>query len=87
MRQLTIRGFGPELERHIRNVANREGISLNQAVIRLLRKGTGLEEVGEDAHSIGSALDDLIGTWSDEEAGEFDRAVSDFDAIDEEMWK
>jgi hypothetical protein len=87
VRQLTLRGFDPELERRIQKVARDEGISLNQAVLRLLRKGAGLDTVKEDDDVVGAALDDLIGTWSDEEAEEFDRAVSDFDAIDEEMWR
>ena len=32
-------------------------------------------------------LDHLIGTWTTEEAAEVNRALEDFSAIDEEMWK
>ena len=38
MKQLTIRGFDDELIRRIRAVAREEGLSLNQAVLRLLRE-------------------------------------------------
>ncbi len=85
MKQLTIRGFDDTLERRIRDLARSEKISLNQAVLRLLRKGAGLED--DPGDQIGSSLDDLIGTWTEEEGRAFDKAVSDFEVIDEEMWR
>ena len=42
MNQLTVRGFDDELSDRLRGLARREGISLNQAALRLLRKGAGL---------------------------------------------
>ena len=39
MRQLTIRITDPELERQIEQLARSEKISLNQAALRVLRKG------------------------------------------------
>lgn len=86
--QLTIRGFDPELQRRIHEVAKREGISLNKAVLRLLRRGAGLEEPpGGDSNAIGSALDDLIGTWTDEESDELREHVEVFESIDENLWR
>ena len=87
MKQLTIRGFDNELANRIRRLANREGISLNQAVLRLLRKGTGLMEGKGRGDTVGSSLDPLIGTWTSEEAGELNRALEDLEAIDESMWE
>ena len=87
MKQITIRGFDPELERRVRELADREGISLNQAVLRLLRKGAGLERPKAKENVVGSSLDDLIGTWSDEEAQEVMDAVQDFETIDESLWR
>jgi hypothetical protein len=85
--QLTIRGFDAALERHIRTVARTQRISLNQAVLRVLRQGAGLEPGAENPRVIGAALDDLIGTWTAEEAREFDHAVHDFEHIDDELWR
>ena len=85
MDQLTIRGFDDELADYIRDLAHREGISLNRAVLRLVRRGANLDE--PDADVIGSSLDHLMGTWTVEEADTFDRALADFSRIDEEMWK
>lgn len=86
MTQLTIR-FDRDLEREIRALAKRERISLNQAAVRLLRKGAGLDRPVEPTDVIGDSLDDLIGTWSAEEAEELARAVEFFESIDEELWR
>ena len=90
MTQLTIRGFDRELERRIRELASNEGLSLNQAALRLLRRATGLlreESPRPGEERIGSSLDEHIGTWSAEEAQELLGHVADFEAIDEELWK
>lgn len=87
MNQLTIRGFDDELARRIRQLANREGISLNRAVLRLLRRGAGLAERNDGADTVSGSLDHLIGTWTEEEADEIDRALEDFSQVDEAMWR
>ena len=35
------------------------------------------------AYTVGGSLDHLIGSWSDEEAAEIERALKHFEAIDE----
>ncbi|MDE0192160.1 MAG: hypothetical protein OXQ90_12455 [Gammaproteobacteria bacterium] len=85
MNQLTIRGFDDELADYIRRLARREGISLNRAVMRLVRRGANLDD--PDADVIGSSLDHLMGTWTVDEADAIDRALQDFSVIDEAMWK
>ena len=42
MKQLTIRGFDPELEAALRKLAREERISLSRAAIRLLRSAAGV---------------------------------------------
>ena len=42
MKQLTVRGLDEELSERVRRLAEHEHISLNQAALRLLRKGAGL---------------------------------------------
>ena len=87
MKQLTIRGFDEELSRRIRQLARREGISLNRAVLTLLRRGAGLGKPADDPDIVGGSLDHLIGTWTAEQAAEMDRALEDFGRIDDDMWK
>ena len=87
MNQLTVRGFNDELADSIRRLAKSEGISLNQAALRLLRKGAGLTEGSRNEDTIGSSLDDLFGTWSHVEAEEFNAALDVFEKVDESAWK
>ena len=85
-KQLTIR-YDEDLAREIEELARREGLSRNQAVLRLLRKGAGIAEGKENRDVIGNSLDWFVGSWSEEQAREFDEAVADFETIDEEIWK
>jgi hypothetical protein len=87
MSQLTVRGFDEDLEREIRRLADHEDISLNKALIRLLRRGAGLDEDGSSRDRVGTSLDHLAGTWSDEQAREFEGIQRDFEGIDPELWK
>lgn len=87
MHQLTIRGFDEDIERRIREVARRERISLNKAVLRLLRQGAGIGVESDRADVVGDSLDDLIGTWDDAETRAVREAVRVFDAIDEDLWR
>ncbi len=87
MRQLTVRGFDDELSAAIKGLAQREGISLNKAALRLLRKGAGLADDGAGRPRIGDSLDRLFGSWTQDQADELDAALKEFDTIDEEMWK
>ena len=87
MKQLTVRGFDDELSAAIQRLARREGISLNKAALRLLRRGAGLDKGTAGRGKVGNSLDHLIGTWTQAEADEMDEALKEFDKIDEEMWK
>ena len=87
MNQITVRGFDDNLNAHLRRLAKREGISLNQAALKLLRKGAGLADGSERTDTVGSSLDHLMGTWTAEEADELDCALEEFEIIDEEAWQ
>jgi hypothetical protein len=82
LRQLTIRGFDDRLERRIRQIARAEGISLNRAVLKLLRRGAGLGEPDPGRDVIGDALDRHIGTWSEGDARELEEATRDLSEVD-----
>ena len=87
MKQLTIRGFDEELASRIRRLATQEGISLNRAVLKLLRAGAGLGQPTNTANTVGSSLDHLIGTWTSEQADEMQSVLDDLEQIDEAMWQ
>jgi hypothetical protein len=77
-RQLTIR-YDDALAREIEDLARREGISRNQAAVRLLRKGARLEEPDR-------ALDWFIGSWTPDRARELEQATAGFEVVDEGLW-
>jgi hypothetical protein len=85
-RQLTIR-YDDALAREIEDLARREGISQNQAAVRLLRRGARLEEPAPPREAIGDSLDWFIGSWTSEQASELEQAVADFEMVDEDLWK
>ena len=86
MNQLTLRGFDDELSTIMHSLARQEGISLNQAALRLLRKGAGITDRKGNPNAIGSSLDDLFGVWSRDEAEGFDAAIEVFETVDESAW-
>ena len=84
--QLTLRGLDRRLQREIRELAGREGISLNKAAVRLLEKGAGLGS-SRSQDRIGSSLDHLIGTWTSKEAEAFLESIAACEQIDAELWE
>ena len=86
MNQLTVRGFDDELDLIVRHLAKQEGISLNQAALRLLRKGAGLTDNKGNPNVIGASLDDLFGVWSQDEADSFNDTLEVFEVVDEAAW-
>ena len=87
MDQLTVRGSDDELAERIQHLAKRDGTSLNRAALKLLRQGAGLANPNQETNAVGSSLDHLIGTWSDDEAAELDAALEEFKVIDEGAWQ
>lgn len=84
--QLTVR-YDDALAREIEELARREGISRNQAAVRLLRKGARLDEPERGHEVIGDSLDWFIGSWTEEQARELEEAVADFEMVDEALWR
>ena len=87
MNQLTVRGFDDELAERIQRLAKRDGTSLNQAALKLLRKGAGLADPAQKADTVGASLDHLIGSWSDDEAAKLEAVLQEFEVIDEDAWR
>ena len=83
MKQLTVKEIDDELSSRLLRLAEREGTTLNEAVLKTLRKGTGMEGGEGTTNTIGSSLDDLFGAWSAEEAAAFNEALAVFEAVDE----
>ncbi len=85
-KQLTLRGFDADLERALVKEARAHGLSLNQAAVKLLRRGAGLAS-GPAPNAVGHALDHLIGTWTTDDATRVTTATAVFARVDEDLWK
>lgn len=79
--QYTIRGVPAEVDAALRQRARREARSLNAVVVDALARGLALDAVPAKH----TDLDHLIGSWQDDPA--FDRAVAEFEHVDDESWK
>ena len=87
MKAITLRKLPPELVKTIRQKAEEKGMSINKAVISLLEEGTGLRDKKKGNKPIYHDLDALAGSWTKEEALEFEKALTLQRAIDPEMWR
>ena len=85
MKTLTLRGVDEELARGLEGMARQRHDSINAVILRVPRDRLGLSK--PRFNEIHHDLDDLAGTWTPEEAREFDAVVHDFSRVDEEMWK
>jgi hypothetical protein len=87
MNQLSLRGFDKELERKLKELARREGVSLNKAALMLLKKGAGLTEPSQPSTAIGGALDRFIGRWSEADEKRLIESIASCEVVDETLWK
>jgi hypothetical protein len=75
-----------QLAREIDSRAKLQGISRNQVMIELIRRGLELDEPSRESGVIGDSLDWFIGSWTPDEAREFDEAVSGYGRVDQDLW-
>lgn len=78
--QYTIRRVPGRVDSLLREKATRDRVSLNEAALQALSRGVG---VGEEMQAHND-LDDLAGTWVQDEA--FDRAMEEQDRVDPDLW-
>ena len=85
MKTITIRGIDPGLDQVIKVQAKQSSLSINQWVLKALKKVTGMEK--EPVFKKHHDLDALAGGWSKEEARTFQKNTKMFENIDEDVWK
>lgn len=79
--QYTLRKIPPVLDRALRERAQAEAKSLNEIAIEALAEGLGF---GNGTQMLRD-LSDIVGTWKKDKA--FDKALSEQDQVDEDLWK
>jgi plasmid stability protein len=85
MTTMTLRGIDEKTAEALKERATREGTSVNAVTLRILRESLGLDK--RKRNVIYNDLDHLAGTWSREQAAEFERNTAVFEKVDEEIWK
>ena len=81
MGAITFRNLPPEIDSAIRRRAEKDDISLNQAVIRLLS-----ETIHPPKNKTYHDLDYLAGIWTKTEADEFDAALAEQRKVEPTSW-
>jgi len=84
MKTLTIRGIDPLLSEAIKIQAQKNNESINKTALKILREAVGLSD--NPVYKTYHDLDNLAGTWSEEDEIEFKKNIQDFEKIDKEMW-
>lgn len=85
MKSFTIHKLDDETYARIEDLARREQTSINKTAKKLLRKALGVDN--ERVAERRKRFEKFHGTWTEEQAAEFEEAVRVFDEIDEDSWK
>lgn len=85
MKAVTIRGIEPEISERLKSIATKQGKSVNQLMLELIKKNLGLEK--EKKYSrVYHDLDNLFGKWTEEEYESIQGKISSERRIDQELW-
>lgn len=87
MKAITLRNIPAQLQAVIERRAEEEGTSFNRTVLRMLEEAVGSKQPPRRHGKLHHDLDSLAGTWTEEEAREFDSALADQRQIDPELWE
>ncbi len=85
MATMTLRGIDDRIAEALKEKATSEGISVNALTLKLLRETLGIEKKKRVVTH--NDLDHLAGTWSEQDAVEFEQVTAVFEKVDEDMWK
>ena len=85
MKVITLRGIDDDLSLALKKAAKREGISVNKKILILLQEALGLKK--KNRQLVHHDLDHLAGTWSPEDANDFNENTKSFNQIDQDLWQ
>jgi len=85
MSTITLRGIDPQLAQTLKERARQENSSVNALLLGIVKESLGLEK--KQRRKLYSDLDHLAGTWSAQEAAEFEQAIGSFETVDENLWQ
>ncbi|MDO9401863.1 MAG: hypothetical protein Q7T46_10535 [Polaromonas sp.] len=86
MTVISIRGIDEKAILRLKKQAQQEGSSLNSLVVRLLETVAGVRSTDKGSQRFDD-LDALQGTWSVQDARDFESVTGDFAQVDPALWK
>lgn len=86
MARMSIRGLDEQTLARLKQQAEQEGSSLNGLVLRMLQ-GSTADSPSSNALRKFDDLDGLGGTWSEEDAQNFERHTLAFAEVDPALWR
>lgn len=85
MTTMTLRGIDDALAQALKELASRQGVSLNALALRLIREATGVDK--RKRTLLHHDLDNFAGTWGKDDEEAFLNATASLETIDVEIWK
>lgn len=85
MKAVTIRGVEPELAEKLKSTAAKQGKSINQLALEMLKEALGFKKTRKFSRKYDD-LDHLFGRWSDTEFEEIVGKINRERHIDQELW-
>jgi hypothetical protein len=86
MKAVTIRGIEPEVSERLKMLSAKQGKSINQLTIEIIKESLGLAKEKKYTREYDD-LDDLFGRWSDDEFEEINTKITKERQIDQELWQ
>jgi len=85
MKAVTIRGVDPELAEKLKSTAAKQGKSVNQITIDIIKESLGCKKEKKYSREYDD-LDHLFGRWSEKEFKEIQGKINKARQIDRELW-
>jgi len=86
MKSITIRGIEPDVAAKLKSAASEQKKSLNQLILEFIKKNLGLEKQKKYTRKYND-LDNLFGSWSENEFNKIENKINQERQIDQDIWK
>jgi hypothetical protein len=86
MKVITIRGIEPEVSEGLKKLSAKQGKSINQLTIEIIKESLGLAKEKKYTREYND-LDDLFGRWHEDEFKEINAKITKERQIDQELWQ
>jgi len=85
MKTITVRRIEPSLAKKLKQVANKEGKSVNQLVIETIKQYLGMKKEKRFT-VVYHDMDHLFGRWSEEEFEQIQGKIDSERKVEKELW-